>query len=142
MDGGAVWRSCLPWTHEQASSCPDTDRDRAPAGDLGRGTVMTYCHVVDVPAPIEVYDATHAELLRRTGGRVEGLLVHLCRPTEDGFQVVEIWSSRDACEQAERDLVGPALASSAGPSAGDVPAPRIQEFALRGLVIPAGGTVI
>jgi len=53
-----------------------------------------FAHIVDVPAPVAVYDATHAELLRRTGGHVDGLVVHICRATESGFQVVEVWTDR------------------------------------------------
>jgi hypothetical protein len=69
---------------------------------------MTYfSHLVDVPAPVEVYDAIHAELLRRTAGRVPGLIVHLCQPTDGGFQVVEIWASQADYQQAERELIAP-----------------------------------
>lgn len=100
---------------------------------------MTYhAHIVDVPAPAAVYDATHAELLRRTGGRVDGLIVHLCRPTEGGFQVVEVWTDRAAFERAERELVAPMLAEQAAAASGEpFASPRVHEFAVRGLVIPA-----
>jgi hypothetical protein len=98
-----------------------------------------------MPAPIEVYDTTHAELVGRTAGRIDGLFVHLCRPTDRGFQVLEVWSTREKYEHAERELVGPILASLTAPDArraGDSALPRVEEFALRGLVIPASGTVI
>lgn len=97
-----------------------------------------YAHVVDVPAPAGVYDATHAELLRRTGGHVDGLIVHVCRATEGGFQVLEVWTDRAACERADRELVAPILAAQAeaAPDAPYLP-PRVEEFAVRGLVIPA-----
>ncbi|GAA0959744.1 hypothetical protein [Virgisporangium aurantiacum] len=102
---------------------------------------MTYfAHVVDVPAPAGVYDATHTELLRRTGGHVDGLIVHLCRATEEGFQVLEVWTDRAAYERAERDLVAPILAEQAEAASGaPLLPPRVEEFALRGLVVPAGG---
>ena len=35
-----------------------------------------YAHNVDVSSLAGVYDTTHAELLRRTGGHVDGLTVH------------------------------------------------------------------
>jgi hypothetical protein len=97
-----------------------------------------YAHVVDVPAPAGVYDATHTELLRRTGGHVDGLIVHLCRATEGGFQVLEVWTDRAACERADRELVAPILAEQAK-AAPDAPhlQPRVEEFAVRGLVIPS-----
>lgn len=102
---------------------------------------MTYfAHVVDVPAPAAVYDATHAELLRRTGGHIDGLVVHLCRATDAGFQVVEVWTDRAAFEKAEREHVGPILAEQAAAASGaPLPPPRDEEFALRGLAVPAAG---
>ncbi|MHA6785956.1 hypothetical protein ACVGOW_33910 [Pseudonocardia saturnea] len=102
---------------------------------------MTYfAHVVDVPAPAAVYDATHSELLRRTSGYVDGLIVHLCRATDGGFQVVEVWTDRAAFERAEREHVGPILAEQSA-AAPDAPFPPLhdEEFVLRGLVVPAGG---
>jgi hypothetical protein len=103
-----------------------------------------YAHVVDVPAPAGVYDATHTELLRRTGGHVDGLIVHLCRATESGFQVLEVWTDRAAYERAERELIAPILAeqtAAASGAASEAPflPPRVEEFAVRGLVIPAIG---
>jgi hypothetical protein len=103
-----------------------------------------YAHVVDVPASIDIYDATHAELLRRTGGHVDGLIVHLCRPTGSGFQVVEVWTDGAAYERANRELVGPILAEHAQaaivPGTPFVP-PSVEEFAVRGMVIPGSGIV-
>lgn len=104
---------------------------------------MTYfAHVVDVSAPAAVYDATHAELLRRTGGHVDGLIVHLCRATEGGFQVVEVWTDRAAFERAEREHVGPILAEQSATAPGaPFPPLREEEFVVRGLVVAAGGIV-
>jgi hypothetical protein len=52
--------------------------------------MTSYSHLINVPVPVEIYDATHAELLHRTAGRVTGLIVHLCRPTDAGFQIHEV----------------------------------------------------
>ena len=99
-----------------------------------------YAHVVDVQAPAAVYDATHAELLRRTAGHVDGLVVHLCRVTEGGFQVVEVWTDRAAFERAEREHIAPILAEQATAASGaPFSPPRTEEFVVRGLVVPAGG---
>src|SRR5919202_798934 len=46
-----------------------------------------------VPAPIEAYDASHAEIGRRSQGKADGLLVHVGRATPDGFEVLEVWES-------------------------------------------------
>ena len=34
---------------------------------------MAYGYVMDVPAPIQFYDALHAEIGRRSSGRADGL---------------------------------------------------------------------
>ena len=94
--------------------------------------------MIDVPAPIEFYDAVHAEVLRRTGAALDGLLLHLARPTDGGFQVVEVWESREHAERYDRELIGPVLADfSAGQAA--VGTPVRTEFEVRGLVVPTGG---
>jgi hypothetical protein len=101
---------------------------------------VTYTHVVDVPAPVAVYDATHTELLRRTGGRVDGLVVHLCHATGDGFRIIEVWTDRAACERADRDLVAPIVAERAGAAPAEPGAPpRTEELTVRGLIVPAAG---
>ena len=102
---------------------------------------MTYGFVMDVPAPIEFYDALHAEVTRRSGGGPEGLLVHLGRATATGFQVLEIWETQEDCERFTAEVVDPALAelSDGQPPP---PAPPVEEFEPRGLVIPGAALVV
>ncbi|WP_222268578.1 hypothetical protein [Modestobacter marinus] len=95
---------------------------------------MTYGFVMDVPAPIELYDALHAEIGRRSEGRDDGLLLHLGRATDDGFQVLEIWESKEHCDRYDAEVVAPALAELADGQPAAQPAK--QEFEPRGLVIP------
>ena len=75
---------------------------------------MVYGFVMDVPAPIEFYDALHAEIARLATDGVEGLLVHVGRATRDGFQVTEIWTSKEQCDRFNQEVVGPALARLSG----------------------------
>ena len=102
---------------------------------------MTYGFVVTMPAPVELYDDLHQELLRRTRGAVEGLLLHIGREVQDGFQVVEVWDTREQCDRYNREVVWPLTAevSRDHPPSGE---PTIEEFEVRGLVIPAGGVSI
>ncbi|TKJ31743.1 hypothetical protein [Blastococcus sp. CCUG 61487] len=97
---------------------------------------MTYGIVMEVPAPIEFYDAMHAELARRAPDVVDGLLLHLARQTGAGFQIVEVWESKELCERYTAELVGPVMAELSGgrPPPGD---PAVEEFEPRGLVVPA-----
>ena len=102
-----------------------------------------YGVVTTVPAPVEVYDRMHAELIKRAGRSLEGsgLLVHVGRATADGFERFEVWESKDHYDRANqmtdsvmRDLVE------------DLPRPSTDEsteaFEVRGLVIPRGDIVI
>jgi hypothetical protein len=95
---------------------------------------MTWGLITDVAAPAQVYDAMHARLLDR--GRADGLLVHLARATETGFQVVEVWDSKDAFERYQTELVEPLLAEMAGGDGPPGEGPVTTEFDVRGLVVP------
>lgn len=101
--------------------------------------VMTYALIVGVPAPAEVYDAMHAEVLRRCGSAVDGLLVHVGRSVDDGFQVFEVWESREAYDRFLVEIMAPVMEALTPPGQpqGEPPAP--DEVDLRGLVIPSAG---
>ena len=98
---------------------------------------MAYGVITDVPAPIEMYDAIHAELKRRAGDSVDGLLVHIGRPTSTGFQVVEIWETEEAFQRYMRELIGPVMAELSGGQAPPDGQPGPEEFEVRGLVLPS-----
>ena len=102
---------------------------------------MAYGFVMDVPAPIEFYDALHAEIARLAPDGVEGLLVHVGRATRDGSQVTEIWTAKEQCDRFNQEIVGPALARLSG---GQPPPeqPAMQEFEPRGLIVPAAHVVV
>ena len=74
-----------------------------------------------------------------TGGDVDGLLVHLARATDAGFQVVEVWESREHFDHYETEIVGPLLAGAGAPT--DVG--RVATaFDVRGLVVPRAGVAV
>ena len=101
-----------------------------------------YGVITTVPAPAEMYDALHAEVVRRFGASFDGLLVHIGRATTDGFQVMEIWESKEQYDRANTDIVFPAMRELAG----DQPPPSIEQateaFDVRGLVIPSANVMI
>ena len=99
---------------------------------------MAYGFVMDVPAPIQFYDALHAEIARQAA---DGMLVHLGRETPGGFQVTEIWESKELCDRFNQEIVWPALARLSG---GQPPPeqPGVQEFEPRGLIVPAAHVVV
>jgi len=102
---------------------------------------MAYGFVMDVPAPIQFYDALHAELIRRTSGGVAGMHVHVARQTSAGFQITEVWESKELCDRYTAEVVNPAIAELSG---GQPPpmAPAIEEFEPRGLVVPAAHVTV
>jgi hypothetical protein len=102
---------------------------------------MAYGFVMDVPAPIQFYDALHAELMRRTSGEVTGMYLHVARQTSAGFQITEVWESKELCDRYTAEVVNPAIAELSG---GRPPpmAPAIQEFEPRGLVVPAAHVTV
>jgi hypothetical protein len=97
-----------------------------------------YGVITAVPAPVALYDGMHAELLRRTGGRIDGLLAHVGRATDEGFEVLEVWESQEHCRRANSDVVLPLMRELMG----NQPVPPVQQstttFDVHGLVLPRG----
>ena len=102
---------------------------------------MTHGIVMDVPAPMDFYDALHAEVARRSTGGVDGLLLHVGRPTPGGFQVLEIWESKETCDRFFAEVVRPAFAAVSGDQAPPAE-PRVAEFEPRGLVVPSAAIAV
>ena len=102
-----------------------------------------YGVVTTVPAPVEVYDRMHAELIKRAGTSLDGtgLLVHVGRATADGFERFEVWESKEHYDRAT-EVTGSLMRDLAG----DLPQPSTDEstevFEVHGLVIPRGDIVI
>ena len=83
--------------------------------------------IVRVAGPIEVYDASHAEITKRLDGAVaDGLVLHVARALDDGFEVIEVWESKEQYETFNREVVGPAMAAIGAPT--DAPPPETVEF--------------
>jgi hypothetical protein len=101
---------------------------------------MTYGLVFDMAAPIESYDALHAEIGRRSGGRAEGMLLHIGRETPGGFQVTEVWETKEQFDRFNAEVIGPSIAQLPD---GTLPAGElvVQDFEPRGLIVPAAHLV-
>jgi hypothetical protein len=102
---------------------------------------MTWGVTVDVAAPVELYDAMHAALLERIGFSVEGLLVHLARQTDDGFQVIDVWESQEAHDRYTDDVLVPLLTELSGGRASREDQSE-RPFEVRGLVLPRAGIAV
>jgi hypothetical protein len=89
---------------------------------------MTYGTIVRVAAPIQVYEATHAEVMKTADGPLDvaGFILHTARATDDGFEIVEVWESKEQADAFNRDVVWPAMQRSGAPA--DGPEPEVIEF--------------
>jgi hypothetical protein len=102
-----------------------------------------YGVVTTVPAPVEIYDRMHAELIKRAGSYVGdlGLLVHVGRATADGFEMFQVFESKEHYDRAME-----LSASLQRELAGDQPQPSTEQstevFEVRGIVIPRGDIVL
>ena len=101
-----------------------------------------YGVITTVPAPIEMYDGIHAEMMNRVGMSVNGLLVHIGRATTGGFQTLEVWESKEHYDRANADIVFPLMRELVG----DQPLPTIEQTTeaidIRGLVVPGSNILI
>jgi hypothetical protein len=103
-----------------------------------------YGVVTTVPAPVEVYDRMHAELIKQAAGTSldgTGLLVHVGRATADGFERFEVWESKDHYDRAT-EMTGSLMRDLAGDLPQPSTEPSAEVFEVRGLVIPRGDIVI
>ena len=98
---------------------------------------MVYGVITHVAAPIEAYDAVHARFMAQTDIDVDSMLVHIGCPDGDGFQVIEVWESKEKFDQFTRDVVAPMVAEADEGAPRDAP-PRVEAFEVRGLVVPRG----
>ncbi|HSE71685.1 MAG TPA: hypothetical protein VLA97_13075 [Nocardioidaceae bacterium] len=99
-----------------------------------------YGYTMHVPAPIEAYQAVHKAVLEVLGedGGGEGLVLHLAYPTESGFDLTEVWESREQSDAFNRDVFPKALARAGVPM--DGPAPEPVEFDPAGVMTPRAFT--
>ncbi|WP_374971246.1 hypothetical protein [Terrabacter sp. BE26] len=84
-----------------------------------------YGYVLHFPAPIDAYLAMHKavlETLSEDGGG-EGLLVHFAYPTEQGFDLTEVWESKDQLDAFNRDVFPKAMARAGLTMDGAQPTP-------------------
>jgi hypothetical protein len=95
--------------------------------------VMTYGLMVKVPLPIETYEAIHAEVSATQGDRpAPGLLAHFARATSEGYQVVEVWETKEQYDRFFEQVLKPVVErfGAGGPSQ----PVAVEEFDVRGLI--------
>jgi hypothetical protein len=81
---------------------------------------MSYGEIIQVGAPIEAYQAMHKQIGELLGPVVpEGAILHVARATDDGFEVIEVWESKEQADAFKREVfqlavekLGPAAAGA------------------------------
>ncbi len=94
---------------------------------------MTYGVLIRVQAPITDYQATHAEIEKAVGTTAaEGMIFHVARATDDGFEMVDVWESKEHFDKFGEAVVGPAMVRAGIDTSG--PQPEMTEFEPVGLM--------
>ena len=99
---------------------------------------MTYAIVFDIPGPVELYRAAHAQFLEYP---TDGMLLHVARPTGEGVQVVEVWTSAEAFQGWMATYAGPAMGALAA-AGWDVPPIAPTPFDPAGVIVPAADVTV
>lgn len=103
---------------------------------------MPYAVIVTMSAPLETYDVLHAELKKVAVEDIKGLLVHIARPAPEGFQLIEVWESKEDLDHYNQELVWPLSARLFPDQSAAAQQMVVEEFEVRGLVIPRGGIIL
>jgi len=93
-----------------------------------------YGYTMHVPAPIDAYHAMHKAVMEVADeeGGVEGLLLHLAYSTDQGFDLTEVWETKESLDAFNRDVFPKAMARAGVPM--DGPQPEAVEFVPAGVV--------
>jgi hypothetical protein len=97
---------------------------------------MTYGVVVTVPAPVSSYAALHNEVLKALGDTpADGLLVHVAREVDGGYQVLEVWESAEHSSRFNASVVATAMDRVPPEVLAMAGVPVVEEFEVHGLVV-------
>jgi hypothetical protein len=102
---------------------------------------MAHGIIATVPAPIEMYTAVNAQVMEKMGGEraPDGLLAHIARKTADGFQVIEVWESKQQSDKFQDDVLAPIIDQVSGGQAPDR-ADVTEEFEVENFFVGPGAT--
>lgn len=95
-----------------------------------------YAFTTHVLAPSEAYQAVHRavlEVVAEQGGG-DGLVLHLACETKDGFDVTEVWDSREQADAFNATVMLVAMERSGMGTEG--PEPRVEELTPIGVMVP------
>jgi hypothetical protein len=74
---------------------------------------MAVAVVMDFEGTLDQYDETCSRMGLTPGGPTPpGALFHWVTPTDGGFQITDVWETRDAFEQYAQETIGPNAAAT------------------------------
>ena len=99
-----------------------------------------YGYTMHIPAPAEAYRAMHTAVLEVIGedGGGDGLILHLAHETEQGFDLTEVWESKEHLDAFNETVMPKAMARAGVPM--DGPPPETEEFDPIGVMAPRAFT--
>jgi hypothetical protein len=98
---------------------------------------MAYGVITRIPAPIEAYDASGVEMVKAEGKLdPDGLILHVARAIEDGFELIEVWQTKEHSDEFNKSVVAPALLRLGVARSADGPVPQIVEFDASRIMVP------
>jgi hypothetical protein len=98
---------------------------------------MTFCLSFDLPG-VDLYKAAHVEFAKYP---TDEMLVHIARPTDDGVQVVEVWTSAEAFRSWMDASAGPVFGTLAA-AGWTLPEVTPTPFDPTGLIISSAGIAV
>lgn len=89
-----------------------------------------------VSAPSDTYHAVHRAVMSvaEEQGAGEGLVLHLAYATDDGFDILEVWESREYADAFNATVMPAAMERAGLPT--DGAEPRVEEFDPIGVLVP------
>jgi hypothetical protein len=71
---------------------------------------MPYATITRSPLPLPAYRALHAAISAAANSTYDGLISHVIRETEDGYDMFEVWESKEHHDAFVAKFVVPVLA--------------------------------
>jgi hypothetical protein len=96
--------------------------------------IRVYGYTMKVAQDIGTYHALHRAILDLAGRDYDGLVLHLAAPTPQGYELTEVWESRDRLDAFNRDVL-PAAMQAAGVTL-DPAAVQVTEFEPEVVITP------
>ena len=72
-----------------------------------------YGYTMRVGQDVGAYQALHRAVMDLAGDNLNGLILHMAAPTANGFELTEVWESKDLSDAFNRDVL-PAAMQAAG----------------------------